>query len=102
MISKILIASIRARLTEVTTRGEHREQAFLKLAQDHTLNIQSLFKNASAGCTQEQHWQNGALRFHLHTTETRWGWPPLHTGETPAQLHSILGSLMEIGGFKVY
>lgn len=46
MISKILIASIRARLTEVTTLGEHRKQAFLKLAHDYTLNIQRLFKNA--------------------------------------------------------
>lgn len=44
MISKILIASIRARLTEVTTLGECREQAFLKMAQDDTLNIHSLFK----------------------------------------------------------
>lgn len=44
MISKILIASIRARLTEVTAPGRQREQPFLKLAQIHTLNIQSLFK----------------------------------------------------------
>lgn len=102
MISKILIPSIRARLTEVTTLEEHREQAFLKLAQDRTLNIQSLFKNASAGCMQEQCWQNGTLRFHLHVTETRWGCQPLHAGERPPQPHSILCGLMEVGGFKVY
>lgn len=89
MISEILIASIRARLTEVTALGERREQALLKLAQDHTLNIQSLFKNASAGCMQEQHWQKGALRFQAHATEACWGCRPLHTGKRPAQLHSL-------------
>lgn len=70
MISQILTASIRARLTEVTTLGEHKEQAFLKLAQNHTLDIYSLFKNTSAGCMQEEHWQNSTLMFHLHTTKT--------------------------------
>lgn len=70
MISQILTASIRAGLTELTTLGEHKEQAFLKLAQKHTLDIYSLFKNSSAGGMQEEHWQNSTLRFHLHTTKT--------------------------------
>lgn len=101
MISQILTASVRARLTEVTALGEHREQAFLKLAQNHTRNIYSLFKNASAGCMQEEHWQNSTLRFHLHTTKSHQGCQPMLGGETTAQLHSILHGLMEVICSKV-
>lgn len=101
MISKILIASIRTRLTEVTTLGERKEQAFLKLAQDHTLNIHSLFKNASAGCVHEQCWHNSALRFHLHATETTVDANHC-TQERPSRLHSVLHGLLGADGFKVY
>lgn len=65
MISKILIASIRARLTEVTTPGKQGEQAFLKLAQIHTLNIHSLFKK------NKTKWMSHACSFQRHVKSLR-------------------------------
>lgn len=63
MISKILIASIRARLTEVTAPGRQREQPFLKLAQIHMLNIQSLFKKIK--------WMSHACSFQRHMKSSK-------------------------------